>query len=211
MNPCIRCGEPTDLGLVCETCSPTPKKYQAQPPPTCPECACELEREPPAGIPWCDDCSAGDTSDTVMRFNWRMRHKHPSQWVDGQRTAKERARVSSWMRAHTEALADMYEKSSAIRSRCTQYGISVADWVFMAVEQDGRCGICGEGGNPTRLSIDHDHHDLHVRGLLCHQCNIGLGNLRIDGTEAVDRARSILAYVLKTAGPPNLERTGIPA
>ena len=45
------------------------------------------------------------------------------------------------------------------------------------------CEICGKPeraitsskGNVSRLAIDHQHGTNHFRGLLCMQCNIGLG------------------------------------
>ena len=204
-NICIRCSDPIDEGLVCSVC--VPSRFKPYEPPTCPECGCELDREPLARVPWCDDCSESE----AVRFNWKMGHSHPSQWVDGQGTPQQRAAVKRWLKDHPEALAEMLERSSSIRSRCTQYGISIAQWLFMAVEQDGGCAICGQGDNPMRLSVDHDHHDLHVRGLLCHRCNIGLGHLRVDGPGALDRAQQILAYVEKTSEIPESVRTDSPA
>ena len=45
--------------------------------------------------------------------------------------------------------------------------------------QDWRCAICHEGFSSERKSvIDHCHISGYVRGLLCHECNIGLGFLR---------------------------------
>jgi hypothetical protein len=82
-----------------------------------------------------------------------------------------------------------------VRSRCANYGISVGRWLYLVAIQESKCAICRTDNYPEKLSIDHDHHTGFVRGLLCPPCNIGLGNLRIDGVGSVDRAEAVLAYV----------------
>ena len=43
----------------------------------------------------------------------------------------------------------------------------------LRVEQENQCAICYmDLATPT---LDHDHNSREVRGLLCHQCNLGLG------------------------------------
>ena len=61
----------------------------------------------------------------------------------------------------------------------------------MVDSQNGLCAICGleetrvtrpkakiPMGFKPRLSVDHDHLTGKIRGLLCHKCNVGLGNFQ---------------------------------
>jgi hypothetical protein len=56
-------------------------------------------------------------------------------------------------------------------------------------EQKGVCAICSspENGRYKHLSIDHNHATGKIRGLLCNNCNRGLGLLR-DSEELLRKA-----------------------
>lgn len=56
-------------------------------------------------------------------------------------------------------------------------------------EQGGICAICSspENGRYSHLSIDHDHNTNKIRGLLCNNCNRGLGLLK-DSEELLRKA-----------------------
>lgn len=65
------------------------------------------------------------------------------------------------------------------------YGITQQDYLRMFKEQDGCCAICkrretatDKNGKILSLAIDHCHAGGHIRGLLCRQCNVGLGNFQ---------------------------------
>lgn len=62
------------------------------------------------------------------------------------------------------------------RLKCS-YGITTAEYHRIFEIQGGACAICGK--TPERdnrkLAVDHDHGTGKVRGLLCRNCNIGLG------------------------------------
>lgn len=58
------------------------------------------------------------------------------------------------------------------------------------MKKDARCGICGATDS---LKIDHSHSSGDVRGVLCHGCNIGLGNFRDDP----DLLRKAIRYLAK--------------
>jgi hypothetical protein len=63
-------------------------------------------------------------------------------------------------------------------------------------KHNGLCDICGTdrpGYSKKSFNIDHDHKTGIVRGLLCHKCNIGLGNFN-DNSELLGKA---IKYLLK--------------
>ena len=45
------------------------------------------------------------------------------------------------------------------------------------------CAICGAREDQgARLNVDHCHRDGHIRGVLCRDCNLGLGRFGDDQT-----------------------------
>jgi Recombination endonuclease VII len=58
-----------------------------------------------------------------------------------------------------------------------QYGITIADYDRMLADQGGKCAICptDSPGRHGRFHVDHCHETGKVRGLLCSNCNRGLG------------------------------------
>jgi hypothetical protein len=69
-----------------------------------------------------------------------------------------------------------------------KYGITTSDYEALITEQDGLCAICREPCvTGKRLSVDHDHKTGQIRGLLCYQCNVGLGNFK-DRKELLESA-----------------------
>ena len=60
-----------------------------------------------------------------------------------------------------------------------KYGVSEEDYSEMLSEQEGVCAVC-EVGTESTLHVDHNHTTGEVRGLLCVNCNTGLGKLQDD-------------------------------
>jgi hypothetical protein len=66
-------------------------------------------------------------------------------------------------------------------SRAYKYGITPDEFLEMLEKQEGKCKICGNKPTTQRgLHVDHCHKSGVVRGLLCHGCNTGLGNMKED-------------------------------
>jgi hypothetical protein len=62
------------------------------------------------------------------------------------------------------------------KCRAQSHGLSLQDYRAMRERQKNVCGICKTPGKP--LCVDHCHATGKVRGLLCRDCNLGLGNYK---------------------------------
>jgi len=62
------------------------------------------------------------------------------------------------------------------------WGLSRENYVRMLEAQGGRCAICWREPSelPLAFSVDHDHVTGRIRGLLCLNCNTGVGQLNDD-------------------------------
>lgn len=61
-----------------------------------------------------------------------------------------------------------------------KYGISAEEYDMLLDTQDNRCAICRKEWteDTKRFAVDHNHDTGEVRGILCHGCNAGIGNLQ---------------------------------
>lgn len=89
-------------------------------------------------------------------------------------------------------------RSSTRRGRYRKFGCP--DEVVRALVAEGQCTICGNDG--PRLCVDHDHKRGVVRGLLCMNCNQGIGKFK-DDPELLEFAR---IYLLDALGHPEAEK-----
>lgn len=63
----------------------------------------------------------------------------------------------------------------------------------MLKEQNGLCLICKKEPQKKELAVDHCHLTDKVRGLLCTNCNLGLGYFNED----VELLRAAIEYLTK--------------
>lgn len=75
----------------------------------------------------------------------------------------------------------------------TRYNMSLDDYDSLLKAQDYRCKLCNKEHmtNNKRLYVDHCHRTGKVRGLLCSNCNLSLGQIG-DTIESVEK---ILKYL----------------
>ena len=72
-----------------------------------------------------------------------------------------------------------------------EYGLSLEVYQKMLDKQGGKCAICGYKSPDKPLSVDHDHANGKIRGLLCAWCNTTLGQVN----DNVDTLRKMIKYV----------------
>lgn len=96
------------------------------------------------------------------------------------------------MKAHPSARPEERRR----RSLRQKYGMEPEQYDALLIAQDGRCAICrrfptSENSRYGILFVDHDHTTGAVRGLLCDQCNRGIGLLQ-DNPDIVMAAAAYL-------------------
>ncbi len=75
------------------------------------------------------------------------------------------------------------------------YKIRLPEYKALYEAQDGKCACCGkpESDFKRQLHVDHDHVTGIVRGLLCTQCNPGIGYFQ----ESIERLEMAIRYLKK--------------
>lgn len=78
----------------------------------------------------------------------------------------------------------------------SKYGITEDDYQQLLISQEYSCAIC-KTQNPTGkwkvFAVDHCHDTGIVRGLLCNECNRGMGLLG----DSVERLQQAIDYLNK--------------
>lgn len=119
-----------------------------------------------------------------------------SRFKDGHMRMCKRCRVATrteWRKANPEKAT-----AERRRDRLRKYGLTVQQYDDLLELQDGRCAIClkDQPGHHGRFVVDHDHLTGVVRGLLCHECNVGVGFFK----DSQEKLLAAVAYLRRS--PP---------
>lgn len=103
-------------------------------------------------------------------------------------TPEMKAKMSAYSKQYIVQNVDKV-KSAKLLNR---YGISLEEFEKKLDSQNRKCAICGVqlDGN-KRTHLDHDHATGKIRGILCWNCNGGLGNF----SDNVERLQSAINYL----------------
>ena len=98
--------------------------------------------------------------------------------------------LTAWCKVCLKEHADRYKEEAKKTRRYRDFGINRNEYDKLYSEQDGLCAICKRPESDIQqnsLCVDHDHDTGRIRGLLCHDCNVGLGRFK-DNTESLKMA-----------------------
>ncbi len=98
------------------------------------------------------------------------------------------SRARNWRRKEASTNPEFVEarRLSQEKARAKKYGVTL-EWLAAHTA----CEICGRAD--SRLHVDHDHQTGEVRGMLCSQCNTGLGLFQ----DSLDRLTKAKEYLCK--------------
>jgi len=118
------------------------------------------------------------------------RRLHPEKVKEINRRSNERAKKDPERLAKLRSYQMTYrEKNRQVLSdkdRERKFGITRQEYAELFHRQDGTCAICKKPETAMRmgkikaLAVDHNHTTGAVRGLLCSDCNTGIGKLKED-------------------------------
>ena len=105
----------------------------------------------------------------------------------------------SWCKVCNSVTASQWQKKNSDRKKARKYGLDLSEYQELKAKHKGLCAICGNletnlfRGVVRELSIDHCHKTNKVRGLVCNNCNLGLGFFK----DNVDVMASAISYLHK--------------
>lgn len=119
-----------------------------------------------------------------------QQYHHQRYKSDPVKRARQAANMRRWTAANLDRVV-LKERRRNMR----QYGITLEQYDEMLVAQNGVCAICREEcKSGRRLSVDHCHETGKVRGLLCGNCNQGIGRFG----HSPERLSAALAFLNRT-------------
>jgi len=89
------------------------------------------------------------------------------QWVEIKPNQNRAEYTKEWRKNNPDKV-----KNNELRKR---FGITLEDYNNMLEAQNHKCKICGGTDSHQALSVDHCHTTGKIRGLLCTDCNKGIG------------------------------------
>jgi hypothetical protein len=117
--------------------------------------------------------------------------------IEFNRSSYSSSGLSSWCKDCNKEQCRKHNNSrqgqkNALKRNLSRYNLTIEEFDRLSEAQDNLCAICSKSEEYfPRLSVDHCHETGKVRGLLCNNCNRGLGLLG-DNHETLKKASEYL-------------------
>ncbi len=121
-------------------------------------------------------------SRTVDAAAWRQRNPDKVRAANQRKGTRES--YKKWLSNNADR-----RKLQARTWQLKKYGLTIESFAALEQQQECRCANCGKV--VPLLDVDHDHTTNKVRGLLCRECNTGIGLLG----DTLDGLRNAVAYL----------------
>lgn len=144
----------------------------------------------------CKDChESKPMTEFYLNDKIAMRYKYICKVCDKRRNAVWRGKNPSKIRASWNKASQAYQSSPEVlyKRRLRRHSITDEEFQTAFQKQNGLCAICNR---ELSLQIDHRHLSQEFRGLLCRDCNLGLGNFG----DSIDRLRAAVIYLQSADG-----------
>jgi len=134
------------------------------------------------------------------RARWaKNKDKHQEYNQTEKRKEKQLERANKWYENHTEDVLESRKEHYEINQdrlnierKCKKYNITEDKYKEMIGKN---CEICGK--RKWKMCIDHCHKTNKVRGILCNECNSGIGFLK-DDSKLLQNAINYLSGIEKS-------------
>ena len=142
-------------------------------------------------------CKKCNTVKSVTEFHKSKRH------MNGIKNECAKC-TNEYLRKHYIKNKSRYNQRSQEAHYLRKYNLKYSEYLDLCEKVNYQCEICFKSGEPAKsgrgkksinnvLVVDHDHNTGQVRGILCQDCNRGLGLFK-DNAKVLIKASE---YVLK--------------
>ena len=139
--------------------------------------------------------------------SWAAAQNATKKWCSENLEKTQKYRETWWNNLCADPVRYQRYLARCRRKDLKRQGMTQEQYDSKLAEQNGLCAICrlphGRSlcGRSKDLAIDHDHVTDQLRGLLCDDCNIGLG-LYHDDPQRLMNAALYIIYYKESGGHP---------
>lgn len=120
----------------------------------------------------CKKCAVKKSQEWAIINKERLSQYRKKYYI--QNKEKRNIYIKNWKIKNKERYKKIQTNSRYLKN----YGISYDD-KYKLIEQQGlKCAICKNIINMTTGCVDHNHTNKIIRGILCNDCNLGIGFLK---------------------------------